>query len=253
MPVTQGHGNPDWSRDETILALDLLYRHGKPVDRKHPEVQRLSEILRAAVIHPPEKRNERFRNPDGVALKLQNLFSAVEPGRGLTYSKTDFSIVTDFPLEKKNELSEVATAIRTMLTNIDDGPGGRDEVDEVFVEGRWLTARHRSRDIRLRMRLLESRRQGILRCEICDFEPPPFDRSTQESFFEAHHILPLAAAEGMRSTKVSEMVLLCACCHRFIHKLISTEARWVLPDEARNILQSGEPKASLSLQRAKLP
>jgi 5-methylcytosine-specific restriction enzyme A len=97
MPVTRGHGNPDWTRDETILALDLLYRFGKPLDRRHDAVAELSNLLRHSQLHPPEKRTETFRNADGVALKLQNLFSAVEPGRGLTYSKTDFEVVADFP------------------------------------------------------------------------------------------------------------------------------------------------------------
>jgi 5-methylcytosine-specific restriction enzyme A len=41
MPVTKGHGNLDWTRDETILALDLLYRFGKPLDRRHDAVAEL--------------------------------------------------------------------------------------------------------------------------------------------------------------------------------------------------------------------
>lgn len=232
MPVTQGHGNPDWNREETILALDLLYKHGKPVDRKHKDVEELSEQLRRANFHPPEKRNDRFRNPDGVALKLQNLYSAVEPGRGLTYSKTDLETANSFPRSQRHQLAAIADAIRKTLS--EEAPTTVDYPDEeAFVEGRWLTARHRQRDLRLRKRLLALRHSGGLKCEICDFNQPHHDRSLQESFFEAHHVIPISVAEGVRSTKVGDMALLCACCHRFIHRIIAQRRQWVTIAEAR--------------------
>ena len=236
MPVTQGHGNPDWTREETILALELLYKHGKPIDKKHSEVVALSDLLQHTNIHPVEKRTAKFRNPDGVALKLQNLFSAVEPGKGLSFSKTDLATVSDFPRSKSGQLSEIANAIREAVQGLQPVPIEEIVKEEVFVEGRWLTARHRQRDARLRVRLLEKHRASGLKCEVCDFSPPKFDRATQESFFEAHHKIPIATAEGQRITKVSDMALLCACCHRFIHRLISRERRWVSPSEARHQL-----------------
>ncbi|KIQ02981.1 hypothetical protein RU07_10435 [Agrobacterium tumefaciens] len=230
MPVTKGHGNPDWTRDETILALDLLYKHGKPIDRKHSDVIGLSNFLRRIAIHSHNVRTEKFRNPDGVALKLQNLFSAVEPGRGLSYSKTDILTVKDFPQTRKSELTEIAELLRVSLETNEPSEMRIEEL-EVFVEGRWLTGRHRFRDARLRKRLLQ--RSKELRCEICDFVPPLFDRDMQESFFEAHHRVPIAAAEGSVSTKVCDMSLLCASCHRFIHRLIAAEKCWVTPTDAR--------------------
>ncbi len=233
MPITKGHGNPTWTREETILALDLLYLHGKPVDRKHQDVSQLSEFLRRVDIHPAQSRTEKFRNPDGVALKLQNLFSAVEPGRGLTYSKTDLEIVTAFPNSRKSELAEIARLLRSSLLTHELVEEHVDE-EEVFIEGRWLTSRHRYRDIRLRKRLLQSLPK--LCCEICDFSPPSLSRSIQESFFEAHHTIPISAAEGSVATKVLDMALLCASCHRFIHRLIAEEKRWVNPAEARDYL-----------------
>jgi 5-methylcytosine-specific restriction protein A len=236
MPVTQGHGNPDWNRDETILALDLLYKHGKPVDRKHIDVSDLSDLLRRARFHPVENRTDRFRNPDGVALKLQNLFSAVEPGRGLSYSKTDLQTVTDFPRSESIKLAALANAIRSTIGEQVVFNAVYSDDEETFVEGRWLTVRHRHRDSRLRKKLLEAHRSKVLKCEVCDFSPPAFDRKTQESFFEAHHEVPIAAAEGLRSTRVSDMALLCASCHRFIHRMIAQRRTWTTIAEARACL-----------------
>ena len=83
MAVTAGHGNPKWSREETVLALELyiraLHQLPGPAD---PRVISLSSELRELPIHPPQKRRPTFRNPDGVAFKLQNLRSVAE-GRGL--------------------------------------------------------------------------------------------------------------------------------------------------------------------------
>lgn len=243
MPITQGGGNPDWTRDETLLALDLLYRHGKPIDRHHRDVIDLSDILRRSTIHPSEKRRPNFRNPDGVALKLQNLLSAIEPGRGLSFSNGDREAAKEFPQDRSNELSKIAQAIRIALA---DQTGGskigaaaeKGDADEVFAEGWALTARHKFRDRRLRKKLLALKDDNSLRCEICEFSPPSLDRSLQESFFEAHHRTPLAEAESRKLTRVSDMALLCAGCHRFIHKLIATERRWISVRAAADILKA---------------
>lgn len=236
MPITKGAGNPDWTWDETLLALDLLYRHGaRAIDRHHSDVRNLSDALRAAEIYPKYGRKDNFRNPDGVALKLQNLLSAIDPTRGLSASKRDKEVVEEFPLSRKLELADLAFEILRELS-IEPKP---DEVpeDETFIEGQVITASHRRRDARLRRRLLDKCGDGDLECEICKFTPPSLPRVLRESFFEAHHIIPLAEVAGRTSTKVRDMVLMCAGCHRFVHKLISEKKRWVSVQEAQSVLR----------------
>lgn len=233
MPITKGAGNPDWTWDETLLALDLLYRHGGPIDRKHSDVYELSNALRAAEIYPKAGRKDNFRNPDGVALKLQNLQSAIDPERGLSSSKRDRDVVGAFPLSRRSELREIASAILHELS-IEPLPADVPD-DEVFIEGRIITASHRRRDSRLRHRLLKACRDDNLVCQVCDFSPPMLARPLRESFFEAHHVVPLASAIGDIATRVTDMALVCAGCHRFVHKLISSNKRWVGIPEARLI------------------
>lgn len=119
MPVTNGQGNPIWSLEETLLALDLLYRHDGPLDRRHREVIELSELLKRAAIHPFEMRQGSFRNPDGVALKMQNLLSAIDPNRGLSSSKADKAAVKDYPKARERELAVLATSLRATLDRVD--------------------------------------------------------------------------------------------------------------------------------------
>ncbi len=64
--------NADWSRDETILLLDLYLRH-PDAEARHPQVVKLSETLRALAYAEGRPHAENFRNPVGIAMKLRNL------------------------------------------------------------------------------------------------------------------------------------------------------------------------------------
>ena len=70
--------NPSWARDELILALDLYLREGQ-LDAADPSVIELSAVLNALPIHTDRPDREKFRNPNGVAMKLAN-FAALDPG-----------------------------------------------------------------------------------------------------------------------------------------------------------------------------
>jgi 5-methylcytosine-specific restriction enzyme A len=76
--------NPDWVVDELILVLDLYLEYGQ-LDDTDPTVIEASEILNRLPIHSSRPDLERFRNPNGVALKMAN-FRAIDPselkGRG---------------------------------------------------------------------------------------------------------------------------------------------------------------------------
>jgi len=69
--------NPPWSEEELVLALDLYLREGM-LDSADPLALQLSARLNALVVHSVRPDEERFRNPNGVALKLANL-AAIDP------------------------------------------------------------------------------------------------------------------------------------------------------------------------------
>lgn len=64
--------NLAWSRDETILLLDLYLRQSS-TEARHPEVAALSATLRDLARATGAPRPENFRNPIGIAMKLRNL------------------------------------------------------------------------------------------------------------------------------------------------------------------------------------
>ncbi len=69
--------NPDWSRDETILLMDL-YLQAPQAGKSHPEVMALSALLRAAGHRNSHPHLPSYRNPAGIALRLRN-FARLDP------------------------------------------------------------------------------------------------------------------------------------------------------------------------------
>ncbi len=76
--------NPPWAAEEIILALDVYLTHGLLDDLDAPVI-RLSDDLNALDIHPERPDAERWRNPNGAAMKLGNFahFDPAYPGQGL--------------------------------------------------------------------------------------------------------------------------------------------------------------------------
>jgi 5-methylcytosine-specific restriction protein A len=64
--------NPNWTRDELILALDVYMRHRPGVlGNTSPEVIELSEMLNQ-LARVGRDRSPTHRNANGVAMKLLN-------------------------------------------------------------------------------------------------------------------------------------------------------------------------------------
>jgi 5-methylcytosine-specific restriction enzyme A len=235
MPRTHGHGNPSWTRDETILALNLYFACDERVPpNTDPRIRELSDLLRRLPIHAGTWKTASFRNPDSVCFKLQNI-RQVATGRGLeNVSRTDRQVWAELSgnKERVKHLAELIGKAVEVTENTDSY-----EVDDEFAEGSFVTAAHqiRERDPRLRRKLILSRlKQGPLSCELCDGESWSSDPELNGSIFEGHHIVPLSMSTTS-TTKVSDMALLCANCHRLLHRLISRERRWIRIKEARKM------------------
>ncbi|WP_079201174.1 HNH endonuclease [Pseudomonas sp. CC6-YY-74] len=236
MAVTKGHGNPNWTRDEVILALDLYHACGGqtpgPTDDR---VRELSRVLRAFPHHSQAARQESFRNPDGVAFKLQNLRS-VATGGGLTNtSKTDREVWEEFG-DDRARTHELSKLIRQSIEIVDDLPLPDDE--EEFSEGKSATKVHirreRSRKVRKEVIALRLKSDGLV-CDLCATDGGKVDPAIRESMFECHHVIPLSVI-GETKTKVKDMALLCANCHRLLHRAIANRRHWLSIEEAKTQL-----------------
>ncbi|WP_051782278.1 MULTISPECIES: HNH endonuclease [unclassified Streptomyces] len=228
--------SPDWTRDEIILACDLAMANGwKRLEFHDPRVIELSALLRTMPIHPEELRNELFRNPNGVARKTVDITSRHPDytGKPTNGNALDVAVMNDF-LARPAEMAEVARRIRQGLDSgeFQDLPPAAEEDDFSAPEGRLLLGRHhnRERNKALRKKKIDAvLRQGHrLVCEACgfDFEQVYGDRGA--GYIECHHVVPLHEA-GEGRTKLSDLALICANCHRMIHR----RAPWPTPGELR--------------------
>jgi 5-methylcytosine-specific restriction protein A len=219
--------NPDWVRDEVIIALDLYVRAGrKQLPATHPDVIRVSELLRRLPIHGPGVRDEKFRNPDGINMILGN-FLGVDPAHptpGLSRkNRLQEEVWRDFA-EDPAALRRAADAIERALDTegVSDADVGAWAVEEVFPEGEILTRLHLARE-RNRTAVERKKEQvraatGRLACEVCSFDFAAVYGTLGEGFAECHHTRPLAELPGLRVTRLSDLALVCANCHRMLHR-----------------------------------
>jgi 5-methylcytosine-specific restriction protein A len=162
----------------------------------------------------------------------------VATGKGLgNVSNMDRQVWAEFG-QRPDDVSRIAEAIKAGI--IVNGSEQLPEIEQELPEGRLLTALHvrRERNPKVRKMLLDDRRSAGFRCEICDVTRADLEEPLREAMFEAHHLVPLGEA-GERKTKLADLALLCACCHRLIHQAIALKMRWIGLVEARAIIGPG--------------
>lgn len=115
------------------------------------------------------------------------------------------------------DVSGMASRDREGLSDVDDG---------VLVSGRegkkrWYRHLRRERDQALvkRKKRKVKADTGRLRCEACHFDFERVFGPTLEDFCEVHHRKPLSSTDGERETPLEDLAVLCANCHRAIHRL----------------------------------
>jgi predicted HNH restriction endonuclease len=113
-----------------------------------------------------------------------------------------------------------------------------DDSDLEAVEGRPVMRQHlvRERAIGLRAGLLRQREKSGLSCDCCKRSEPELAIEMQRALYEVHHRLPLS--EGARKTTLAHLDLLCAACHRLIHRAMVVKGENVTAVELRSILES---------------
>jgi 5-methylcytosine-specific restriction protein A len=216
--------NPDWVRDEIILAMDLYVRAGrKQLPPGHEEVVRLSQLLNRLPIHPASSRDENFRNLNGISMILGN-FLGVDPlydQPGLSRNnQLQASIWKEF-VDSPALLHRTAEAIQSAISVEEESTEGFDEED-VFPEGHILTRQHVLRE-RNRAAVVAKidqvlRRDGQVTCEACGFDFLEFYGELGRGFAECHHVIPLAEAAFSRKTRLADLAIVCANCHRMLHR-----------------------------------
>lgn len=232
--------NPDWAWDELLLVCDVLAARGwTRLLEEHREAVELSRLLRSLPVHPVESRDERFRSPGSVARKAENIRAwhpsyASKPTNG---GKRDREVLEAF-LADPEGMGLMARALR-------DGrwasegyavvPASEPDEQEELFEGSLLYRRHlaRERNPKLRRKKIEEvlALHRRLACEVCGFDFQQVYGERGSGYAEVHHVLPLHVS-GPVKNRTSDLAVLCANCHRMIHR----GKQWLTPVELRELV-----------------
>jgi 5-methylcytosine-specific restriction enzyme A len=220
-----GERNPSWTRDELILALDLYLRFkGNPPGKSSAEIIGLSALLNSLSASRADGRSD-FRNPNGVYMKLMNFrrFDPVYQAQGksglVRGNKLEDVVWKEFASDTQR-LARTAEAIRANLdVSADDADpyGGIEEAQEGRILTRAHLVRERSRKLVEAKKAACLKATGALRCEACDFHFGAAYGERGEGFIEVHHALPIHLLMPGAKTRLSDLHLLCANCHRVVH------------------------------------
>jgi 5-methylcytosine-specific restriction protein A len=110
--------------------------------------------------------------------------------------------------------------------------------DVAFGEGKKSYRTHlvTERAHGLRNHVLKVRGHTGLFCDICKITGEKLEEDLRSALFEVHHKAEPLAESGETTTTADDVALLCACCHRLVHRLITVRKRWFTIEEARSIL-----------------
>lgn len=218
--------NPTWTRDELIVTLDFYLRHAPVIPGKvSQELSELSAFLNQLQVKLGGSRPEKFRNHNGVYMKLMN-FRRLDPeykGKGLERGNKDEEVVWNLYHSRRDELMRVAYAIRSF--SLSDALPFAEPAADYYEgeEGQLLTRIHRYRE---RDSSLVRRKKKIalgklkrLPCEVCGFDIAAIYGDRGSRFIECHHKRPLSelSPDG-EATTIDDLSLVCSNCHRMIHK-----------------------------------
>ena len=123
----------------------------------------------------------------------------------------------EFPRAKFSLKELLLNALVQEISNI-----SLTEDDESFPEGKRLLRQHITRERNSKL-VKEAKRQfkekhGALYCEVCNFNFEKKYGDIGKDYIEAHHTKFVCSLEENSETKVSDLVLVCSCCHRMLHR-----------------------------------
>lgn len=223
--------NPKWHRDELILALDLYFQL-KPgqIHARNPLIIELSNVLNTLPLFEDKPDAARFRNPNGVGLKLSNFLALDDTyaGKGMSSSSKLDKVVFDEFKHQRALLHNLANAIKESVANPEIAKSilstNDVEIDPDFarMEGTLLYRYHLSRErnptLAKKKKEQAIKRHGKLECELCSFNYEKVYGEAGAGFMECHHKNPLHTLIEKTKTSLDDLMLVCANCHRMLHR-----------------------------------
>jgi len=106
-----------------------------------------------------------------------------------------------------------------------------------FPEGKVVERIHKTRERNSKVVAIAKenykRRHGKLFCQVCEFDFEKEYGEIGKDFIEGHHTIAVSEMKEGHITKPDEIALLCANCHRMVHK----KRPWLTMDKLKSLLK----------------
>ncbi len=213
--------NPDWTREELILALNLYYDLDQgQMHKNHPEIIQVSNELRVLNIHKNIPDPIKFRNPSGISRRLGN-FKTMDSGykgEGLPNSgKLAKEIFKEFK-NHRDKLRKEADLIRQLYLK----PSSKINIVEqpkMNYKSEFFYQYHRNRETDpLVKKELLSKGKKKLKCEVCGFDSVAFYGEIGNDLLEIHYDKELVEEPGFEASNLDDFIIVCSNCHKVLDK-----------------------------------
>ena len=182
-----------------------------PNNARHPFTRKVCVIGKADPINSiPKPSNLDFYRPNrGAVCKIETI--------------KDFETKLDIPLgslqaQIMNSFKLIDLELSSMVLSLDD----QNLIDEEYEEGKKNEVLRRHKYYERNPEVVKkakrrAKKEGRLSCEVCRFNFEQTYDQLGEGYIECHHKIPIATG-GIRKTKVEDLGIVCANCHRMLHR-----------------------------------
>ncbi|MCD7847860.1 MAG: hypothetical protein LUG49_07560 [Oscillospiraceae bacterium] len=201
-----------FTRDEVILALDVLFSSGnKRVNADSPEMIELSRLLNRLPIHLKQQYGDSFRTNCGIAQQLNSFMRSKEKGcKVQNVGAMFYEVASEFD-GRESELHQIAEAIRrneeAYSSLFGSTPEGGRFPEEVLLEHLH--------------RLIETRDGGKLpvkeRCDVCGINLIQYYRPCGQILVN-HLIVSPTEMDFEKKYRADDFITVCPTCHDVLHR-----------------------------------
>jgi hypothetical protein len=179
------------------------------------EIETLTRYLKKTLAKPDLVKMPELRDASFLKHGQGDAFLAVRPGE----ARAIFTRLVQLNPELRTLWPDLlSTGITQKLPALD--ALGEDEFEA--TEGGTKLSEHYRRERNRKLVKLKKeevlRREGHLKCEVCRFDFETFYGSVGQGFCEVHHLTPLAELKEGTPTKLGDLAIVCANCHRMLHR-----------------------------------
>jgi len=206
-----GIGNGDESKDSFMRRMNEMFE----TDTNNGQI--------GCIILSDFKLFDNAVYLSNVGIEFKN---SVVSGKGI--SATEVNTINEYAFGK----------VESFMRRLNEANNiGFTEDDDGFPEGKLILKQHlvRERNSKVIKFAKEQfiQQHGKLFCEICKFDFIACYGDIGEGYIEGHHTKPVSEMTENDETKVEDIALVCANCHRMLHR----KRPWLTINELKELLK----------------